>query len=288
MSNSSKGYKNIPPPPGSKAGSPLSRFIPREELGDFASWSPSAFGDRRHSPRDAYAMGTASAPGAPAAPAAALQTSEEEWRARIAAARQQGYQDGYRDGTAALESFKLSFSSQATAQIGALLDGFDAQFAALDRRLASNVTHIAVQIAQQVLRSELQQNPAVVSRVAAEAISSVMLSARHISVYVHPADLPLVAEGAEEALRARGARLLPDATLERGGVRVVSDVGSMDAGVATRWAQAAAVLGADVPWQDDEADAPSADGEDSEDSAHSTNITSSANGDQHQPAQTQY
>lgn len=280
MSNSSKGYKNIPPPPGSKAGSVLSRFIPREELGDFASWTPGALGglgERRQSPRSgpapavsAHPAGAAGGGSAMPQDAAAAEPDEAEWRARIAAARQQGYQDGYRDGTAALDGFKLSFSSQATAQIGALLDGFDAQFAALDRRLASNVTQIAVQIAQQVLRAELQQNPAVVAHVAAEAVSAVMLSARHISVHVHPADMPLVAEGAEESLRARGARLLPDASLERGGVRVVSDAGSLDATVATRWAQAAAVLGADVPWQ------------------HSQPAGSEQGDDRSQPAPTQY
>lgn len=243
MSNSYKGFKNIPPPPGSKAGTPLSRFIPREELGDFASWNPGAVGERRQSPRTGH-------PASHGNDAAAKppETTEAEWRARIAAGRQQGYQDGYRDGTAALESFKLSFTSQATAQIGSLLEGFDHQFAALDRRLAQNISQVAVQLAQQVLRAELQQNPAVVAAVATEAVNNVMLSARHITVHAHPADLPLVAEGCEEALRARGARLLPDANLERGGVLVVSDAGTVDATIATRWAQAAAALGSDVPW----------------------------------------
>jgi flagellar assembly protein FliH len=250
MSNSSKGsgFKNIPSPPGSKAGTPLSRFIPREELGDFATWRPGALGERRHEPRTAHPAGQNPGAADASPPAKTPLVSEEEWRARLQAARQQGYQDGYRDGTAALEGFKLSFTSQATAQIGALLDGFDAQFAALDRRLAQSVTQVAVQLAQQVLRAELQQNPAVVARVASEAVNGVMLSARHISVHVHPADLPLVAEGAEEALRARGARLMPDAALERGGVLVVSDAGTVDARLPTRWAQAAQALGADVPW----------------------------------------
>jgi flagellar assembly protein FliH len=237
-------FRNIPPPPGSKAGTGYSRFIPREELGEVASWNPGAVGERRQTPRTAHpATQTAADAVAPAA-----EPSAEEWRARIATARQQGYQDGYRDGTAALESFKQSFASQATAQIGGLLDGFDAQFAALDQRLAKTVTRVAVQLAQQVLRAELQQHPAVVAQVATEAVNAVMLSARHISVHVHPADLPLVAEGAEEALQARGGRLLADASVERGGVRVVSDVGSVDASLATRWAQASAAIGADVPW----------------------------------------
>jgi len=240
------GFKNIPAPPGSRAGNSYARFIPREELGEVGSWNPGAVGERRQAPRTGHpAQNAADAPGAPPA-----ETTPAEWRERIATARQQGYQDGYRDGTAALESFKQTFAAQATAQIGALLEGFDTQFAALDQRLAQTITQVAVQLAKNVLRAELQQNPAVVARVASEAVAAVMLSARHISVHVHPADLPLVADGAEEALQARGARLQADASIERGGVLVVSDVGSVDAGLAARWVQAAAALGVAEPWSD--------------------------------------
>lgn len=229
------GFRNVPSPAGSRAGSASARFIPREELGSYASWQPGAI-DRR---------APAAAP--PPAPAA-TEPDDADQQARVAAARQSGYQDGYRDGTAALESFKQSFASQATAQVGALLEGFDRQFAALDTRIAQAVAGVAVQLAQQVLRSELQARPALVAQVASEAINSVMFSARHIAVQVHPLDLPLVAEGADEALKARGARLLPNAAIERGGVIVESDVGTVDARIATRWAQAAASLGAGQPW----------------------------------------
>jgi flagellar assembly protein FliH len=243
MSSSSRFFKNIPPPPGSKSGTPLSRFIPREELGDVTNWNPATFGERRQKPRSAHPAGHEQS-----APEQPPQTTEAEWRARIATARQQGYEEGYRDGTAALEGFKLSHQREASAQLGALLEGFDAQFAALDRRLAQNISQLAVQLARQVLRAELQQHPAVVASVAAEAVAGVVLSARQITVHVHPADLPLVAEGAEEALRGRGARLVPDPGLERGGVLVQSDAGCVDGRIEARWAQAAASLGAPTPW----------------------------------------
>ena len=229
------GFKNIPPPPGSKAGAAYTRFIPREELGDFASWQPDPFAGRQASPSS---QATKSAPAAPDA---------AEWQARVAAARQAGYQDGYRDGLAALENFKQTFAQQATSQVGALLDAFDSQLMALDGELAQSLARTAVELARQVLRSELTQRPELVAQVATDAVNAVMLSARHISVHVHPQDLPLVAEGAEETLSARGARLLADATIERGGVRVDSDVGTIDARVAVRWAQAAAALGSQLP-----------------------------------------
>ena len=226
-------FKNIPPPPGSKSGTSYTRFIPREELGDFANWQPGSFGG--------------AAPQASAAQSAPAEPTPAEWLARVQAARQAGYQDGYRDGLVALDNFKQSFAQQATAQIGALLEAFDTQFTQLDAQLAQSVTQIAVQLARQVLRAELHQRPELVAQVAAEAVNAVMLSARHIAVHVHPDDLPLVAEGAEETLTARGARLQADSSVERGGVMVLSDVGAIDARVAQRWAQAASNLGSDEP-----------------------------------------
>ena len=235
---SKPSFKNVPSPPGSKAGTAYTRFIPREELGDFASWQPGTFGAA-----DAARTATTAADEAPAA----AEPTAADWQDRVAAARQAGYQDGYRDGLVALENFKQAFAQQATSQIGALLDAFDAQFAELDAQLAKTLTDTAVHLAQQVLRCELAQRPELVATVAAEAVNAVMLSARHIAVHVHPQDLPLVADGAEEALSARGARLHADASVARGGVRVHSDVGDIDARIAVRWAQAAAALGSNLP-----------------------------------------
>lgn len=220
---------------------PYTRFIPREELGDFAAWKPGSFGE------------AASARAAPEPPPPPEPTADE-WRAQVAQARaqgrQEGYQDGYRDGLVALDNFKQSFASQATAQIGALLNSLDAEFSALEAQMAASVAATAVKLARQVVRAELATNPEVVAQVAAEAVNAVLLSARHITLQVNPQDLPLVAEGAEEALKARGARLLSNPAIERGGVLVESDLGAIDARIAQRWTQAAAALGTDTAWHE--------------------------------------
>ena len=241
MSSSSNkhGYRNVPPPQGSKAGTAYTRFIPREELGDFAAWTPGHFGS-------APKPGPASAP----APAAPPEPSADDWRARIASSRQSGYQDGYRDGLVALEAFKQSFATEATSQIGALLTSFDEQLDQLDQQLAEAVARTAVQLARQVVRSELKTQPELIVTVATDALNAVLMSARHITVQVHPMDLPLVAEGAEEALEARGARLVAQPGMPRGGVQVQSDLGTVDASIDTRWGQAAAALGVDQPWDE--------------------------------------
>lgn len=252
MSNSPKfgGFPNVPAPQGSKAGSAYQRFIPREELGDFASWRPGSFGQT---------AGAAHASAQAAAPTAASEPTAADWEARVAQARQTGYQDGYRDGLVALDNFKQSFAQQATSQVGALLDSFDEQLTALDGEMSRTLARTAVQLARQVLRTELRQHPDVVAQVAIEAVGAVMLSARHIAVQVHPLDLPLVAEGAAEALQARGARLTANTEIQRGGVLVESDVGAVDARIAVRWAQAAAALGSRLALQDSDEDTPEGD-----------------------------
>jgi flagellar assembly protein FliH len=208
-----------------RTAGPHARFIPREELQDFAAWQPGAFGG----------TGTTGA-----APNDADRV--EQQRAALATARQDGYQAGYRDGLVALENFKRSFAQQMAAQIGQLVANFDAEFATLEVRIADSVARSAVALARQVVRSELAARPELVAGVAAEAVNAVLMSARHIRVVVHPDDHALVASGAAEALQARGARLVSDAGVARGGCRVESEIGVVDARIEALWAQAAAQL----------------------------------------------
>jgi flagellar assembly protein FliH len=78
-----------------------------------------------------------------------------------------------------------------------------------------------------------------------------MHSARQLTVHVHPLDLPLVQQGAEEVLDARGAKLRADSAVQRGGVLISSDVGTVDARLGTRWAEAVAALGvAAMPFEE--------------------------------------
>jgi flagellar assembly protein FliH len=241
--NSSKGFRNVPPPPSTgpaRANTPYSRFIPREELGQFAAWSP----DTLNTELDP--------PGAPAgaAPAAAPPVDNPALQAQVAAARQAGYQDGYRDGLVALDSFKQSFATQMASQLGPLLHGFNAQLEALEPQMAQAVAQAAVMLARRVVRAEIHAHPEQVAEAATQAVNAVLQSARHIRVLVHPDDHALVAAGAAEALQARGARLLAQPGIERGGCLVESDLGQIDARIDARWRQAAVVLGSELPWDD--------------------------------------
>ena len=286
------GARQVPPPPNSRGSVPYTRFIPREELQGFSAWTPDAFGGApsfsqpvqpgsplapvwaavdgerpRGPPAPAWpvAAGFDRAAATAAAPAVEIALDvqptlaelhadmQAEMARQVAAARQQGYQDGYRDGLVALDSFKESFASQVSGQVTQVLASLDRELGQLEQQLAAGVARVATELARQVVRSELGQRPALVVQVAREAVDTMLMSARHITVQVHPDDHALVAQGCAEALAARGARLLSHSAVPRGGCRVESDVGVIDARIATRWAQATQALGTGVVWDDHEA-----------------------------------
>ena len=234
--------KNIPSP--NPEARTYARFIPREELSSFAAWAP---GDLGGPGAPTHPLRRASDE-VPKAGATGAGDVAEQIAAQMRATRQAGYQDGYRDGLVALEGFKQSFASQTTAQVGALLESFGDELAGLQQEMARTLAITATQLARRIVRSELVLRPDLVAQVAQEALETLLLSAKHITLRVHPDDHALIAQGTADTLDARGARLLADPSMSRGGCLVESDIGVIDASIETRWRRAAASLGIDEAW----------------------------------------
>lgn len=252
------GGRQVPPPAGTppRATHAYARFIPREELAGFAAWTPDAFGDG--SVRSPHPGGDPAARSAPEPVDAAPEPDAAAWQAEVQAARDTGYQDGYRDGLAALDAAKRQYAAQVGSQVAGVLAAFDTQIQALESRMADAVVDTAVRLARQVVRRELQQHPELIAQVALDAVNAVMLSARHLRLRLHPDDLALVEAALADDLKAREVMLLPDAGLSPGGCLIESDLGQVDARIEQRWAQTVAVFGPppDFARPDDEAPAP--------------------------------
>lgn len=212
------------------------RFIPREELGDYARWRPGRFG--------AVDEPAGAPPPDPAEAAARRAAAARHARdAALAGARREGYAEGYRDGLAALESFKQAHAQQLGASFAGLQARFAERLEALEAALAGQVADLAVALAGQVLRERLAARPEAVLKVAEDALAATLGGARALRLRLHPEDLALVARDAGEALTARGVQLLPDPGLSRGGLLLDSELGRVDARLETRWRQAVAELG---------------------------------------------
>ncbi|MGR6805650.1 flagellar assembly protein FliH [Sphaerotilus natans] len=234
----------------------LTRFIPREELGDVVRWSPGRLDVP--APR-ARRAGDAAPPAEPPAPppevlravqetrqaeqARARHLAEEAFEKGRALGRDEGLRIGREEGLNALEEYRQQHEAEVGVPIAAVLEQFQRQLDGLDQAIARRVAGIALQVARQVLRTELQTPAAAVVRVTQEALGEVLLSARHIRVRLNPSDLVAVEQGCGDLFSTRHARLVADPNIERGGCLVESDLGTVDARVATRWARAMAALG---------------------------------------------
>lgn len=233
---------------GAGAATPnaYARFIPREELHSFSAWTPSSFGG------DGPGTG-ATEPAAPVGSATAAEPPRPpispEVTAQLQAARQAGYHDGYRDGLVALEGFKQSYAQQVTAQIGAVTQAYRQQLEQLEQSLAAQVAEVAILLARQVVRSEVAVHPEQVAALVQEALAATLVSAQQIAVHLHPDDHALVQMHAGEALAARGARLIADPSLKRGGCVIDSEAGVIDASIESRWLRAVETMGRSIPYE---------------------------------------
>jgi len=246
MSSSKNGPSRPAPPPPNRGGEPAKptsygRFIPREELSSFAAWNIGSLDGA--APADKGVQ-------RPAPPEPEPPSHEEVLAEATAAARESGYQDGYRDGLVALEGFKQSYATQITAQLAAVTQSYMEQLDALQQQMARALAVSATHLARQMVRTEIEQRPEVVTTVAQEAVDTLLLSARHITLRVNPDDVALVSQGAADVLAARGARIVSDGSVQRGGCLVESDIGVIDASIETRWRRAAATIGCDATWND--------------------------------------
>lgn len=214
------------------------RFIPRERLQGVVAWRPLNFDAPL--PR---ATPDATPPQVPRA---------EDVAAELESARQVAREEGMRAGLAALDAYKRNHAEAMAAQMQAVCTALQQRFDALEQTLAERVAGVALALARQVVRDEIRQRPELLATVAREALDTLMASARHIILRVHPADHDLVTAELQERLAAQAIRLVTDAGLERGDCHVESDIGSVDASVATRWRRAAAALGRDSGWHDED------------------------------------
>lgn len=225
------------------------RFIPREELGHAVAWVPDSLDGRGG--RAAASPAPAAAAPPPADPAAARATRQAQLQARLAEVFEQGRQRG-RDEMAealqtqtrdALEAFRQQQVVEVGTPVASVMAAFQQGLDGVEQSLARRLAGIAMQMARQVVRSELQTRATLVVEVVQEALGEVLLSARHITVKVHPDDLIWIEQGCRDAFEARGARLIADHHLARGDCLVESDLGVVDARLATRWASTVAAMG---------------------------------------------
>jgi flagellar assembly protein FliH len=214
-----------------------SRIVFAEDLAKAAPWKPGPLGGQ-HPDRKGQAPSPQAAPaGTPIEP---------------------GFEDGLREGfekglhhaqqmtAEAVRAQHLEFAQRADALIAALTD----QLATLQQSVAESVIELAVEIARSATGAAIRIDADLVSPAVQEALAAIVDEHARPTVRVNPYDASLMSEHLAPMLASRGAHLVPDPTISRGGCRVDTTRASVDASVQTRWQYALAALGRNDSWVD--------------------------------------
>jgi flagellar assembly protein FliH len=154
-----------------------------------------------------------------------------------------GLQQGYSEGSQALEEFQSRKAADVAARMSQLASAFQSEMALLESQVASDLVSLAIDIARQVLRREVQADAHALLPAATEALRALGENASRLEVRLHPADLEAMRTHLEARPAAQGWRLHEDASLARGGCRVEADSGVADATFEARWHAVMATLG---------------------------------------------
>ncbi len=256
----------------SDAGARPVRIIPRERLSNWRRWQvgalelePTVANDVEAEPERSEQELAEDARRAEAEREAAQaaeieaqrrQAREEGYAAGLAEGRQAGHAEGYaageREGLAAGHAKGLADGQRESREqaeaLAALLDHCQATLAAIDDTVPDSLVRLALQVAERVVGSELQTRPDAIVVFVQHLLHHEPVGDGAVQLHLHPDDATLVGAQLGPTLVDHHWRLVTDAELARGGCRLVSPLGELDATLATRWERACAATGLEPPW----------------------------------------
>lgn len=155
--------------------------------------------------------------------------------------RDQGFQAGHAQG--------LDFSKQEAQQLGNLASACAQSLSTIENDVGQALIGLAINIAQQVVRSTLQANPEKILDTVRDILYMESGKDGTLQLRVHPDDLQLIREHLADEPGAAKWRLIADETILRGGCTAETLLGNIDATLQTRWKRVTSALGLPGAWE---------------------------------------
>lgn len=180
-----------------------------------------------------------------------LPTSEE-----LEAIRQAAYDEGFEEGRANGEKEMQTEQKKFADAVERVLASFVSPLHAFDDVAEYQLAQLALTIAKQIIRREIQTDPNQVMAVVRESVGLLPSHCQDIKVYLNPADCQLLKDNLQlSAGDNKNWELLEDPNLQRGDCRVHSGDASVFADLETRLAKISAnLLGSRRSESDQESD----------------------------------
>lgn len=152
----------------------------------------------------------------------------------------EGFERGKKDGFAhgykeAIAGAKNEISQKAD-QLDRLLSALNTPFKELDEQVERELISLTISMVRQLVRREVKLDPNHIVGVVREALSLLPVSARNISLVLHPEDAKLVREIFDVSDKELGWSIVEDPVLDRGGCKVITDTSRIDATLESRLA----------------------------------------------------
>ena len=207
-----------------------SPIVPKEKLSAYQRWE----------------LGSFDQPTAPDTTIADIELA----RQRDAHARAEGFRAGRNEG---LEAGKVEIRTEAAprlAKLDELLASLQIDLERLDRELSHEVVQLGLAVARKLVGAALKVHPEIVQGCVEDALRHVVQPSGPINVIVHPEDAAVVRAHLEVSPHAGTWALKEDAAIARGGCRIATGAGEIDATVTQRWERITAALGDPQRWID--------------------------------------
>lgn len=162
----------------------------------------------------------------------------EGHREGLAKGRAEGHAEGLATGLAA--------ASAHAEQLRALAATLPAALRRAESELADAILTLALDVARQVVHRTLRAEPEWVLPLVQDLLHAEPALQGEPRLLLHPDDVALVKSSLGNELQIAGWQVRPDDTLARGGCRVQSASGEMDASLETRWKSVTAALSRDI------------------------------------------
>lgn len=148
--------------------------------------------------------------------------------------RNAAYKDGFEQGrNEGLQQGQELIRNQLH-EFDVLMQGLVQPYSNMDESLLDEVSKLALLLAQQVIRRELQTQPGEIVPLVRESVAMLPSSDRDIRIVLHPEDAELIQNAGLAEDEARRWKIIPDPTVSRGGCRVQTDISMIDATLEKR------------------------------------------------------
>jgi len=162
-----------------------------------------------------------------------LMTAEQIERIQAQAYKEaydSGFQKGRQQGMLAGQS-EIAHRSQL---LETLLQSLAQPFRQLDDDVEQELVGLALAVARQLVRRELNADPGQVVAVVHEALAALPIGAREIKVCLHPEDVVAVRELMAKTDAERNWSLMDDPLLNRGDCQILTETSQIDATLERR------------------------------------------------------